>query len=232
MKKLIITLALVIAAVTAGAQEFANTPRIGRNNFFFSVLDHIGWGIAMPESADASGDAFVNATSFGKNREFFMNIATLEFTPYPTGHLSIGADIDWSNYRLDKTHYWDSSTANSVSVASADGLYSTVKTSRLRVFSFVFPLDYTQRIGPVSITVGAGGELNLPASNKFKGADTADATVKSRVRGIDTESFTYNFHAVVSYYGWGLYVKYRPVPQFVNRSGPLFTSWTAGLYFR
>ena len=231
MKKLIIAIALFAASITAGAQEFASTPRIGNDSFFFSVMDHIGFGFVMPEPVNADGERFIPVTAFGKNREFFLNIAAVEFSPYATGHLLLGADINWSTFRLDKGHYWNPGTG-SVSISSAEGIYSKVKKSNLRVTSFVFPLDFTQSFGPIQLTVGASAELNLPAKTKFKGVDMSDTAVKFTEKGIETESFTYNDHAMLSYYGWGLYVKYRPVPQFKDGSAPLFTSWNAGIYLR
>lgn len=242
MKKCIVTIAVLLATVSASAQEFTDTPSFytGTDKLRISLLDYFGVGVIIPGTGQLNlcGADFINNTSFGRNRDIFFNLASFEYRPFYGSTLGLGMDMHWDAYRLDKTHYWLPEDYDCVSVADANGAFSKVTKSTLRVLSFDFPLDYTQQFGPVAVTLGVSAELNMPAFTKFKGVDTSGAKVKQTARGplrstsISTQYLSANFHAYLTYYGIGLFVKYRPTPQFPAESGPYFTSWSAGLLLR
>ena len=233
MKKLIITLTLLSAAIAAGAQQFYDTPGIARGQFYFSFLDHIGWGMAVPQIRNVDAAIFGSNTTFGKNREFFVNLGTIEYVPVPGASISTGMDLNWSTYRLNKNYYWDTyNYGTAVTAASIDGVYSKVNKSFLRVFSVDMPIDFNIRLGAFLVSAGITGEMNFPAIVRFKGVDTSGNKEKWRESGIDSELLTMNLHAMVSWYGYGLFVRYRPTPQILEESGPYFSTWTFGLYIR
>lgn len=236
MKKRIIIIAVAIAAaITASAQEFTDTPYFytGNSRLKISLIDNFAYGFILPSASHLNicGAEYIGSTNFGRNREFSFNLATFEYNLLPGGSIGLGMDIHWSNYRMNKSRYWEPYNYDCVQVADPSGTYSQVKKSVLRVMSVDFPLDYTQHIGPAYFILGVSAELNFPAVTRFKGVDTAGETVKFR-ESISTELLSANIHASFSLYGIGLYIKYRPVAQFTDTSGPLFTSWSAGILLR
>lgn len=232
----IITAALLLLSVAAGrAQSLTDSPYFGFSNEVFRVdmMDYLGFGFLMPQGGDAS---YPGNTSFGRNREIYFNLLHAEYRPYRSGSLSLGADLQWTAYRLNKGSYWLPDGNGAVGVASSAGVYKNVKKSTLRVMSFAFPLDFTQRFGPVSLTLGAQAEFNIPGRTKFIGVVPSGEEVRQtksgplRDKNIRTEAFTYSFRAMLSYWGYGVYFRFRPVPQFVDY--PLVETLTLGLIFR
>ena len=237
MKKCFITIAIAIAAAfTASAQELTDTPYFytGYSRLKISMIDNFAYGFILPSAShiNACGAQYIGSTNFGRNREFSFNLANIEYNLLPGGSVSLGLDLHWSNYRMVKSRYWEPYNYDCVQVSDPSGSYSSVKKSVLRVMSVDFPLDYTQHFGPAYFIIGVSGELNFPAVTRFKGVDNAGEAVKFRNSSITTEIFSANVHASFSLYGIGLYVKYRPVAQFTDTSGPLFTSWSAGILIR
>lgn len=236
MKKCFLTIVIALAALSASAQEFTDTPYFytGNSRLRVSMIDNFAYGFILPSAShiNACGAQYIGNTDFGRNREFSFNFANIEYLLFPGGSIGLGMDLHWSNYRMNKTCYWEPYNYDLVQVSDPAGKYSSVKRSVLRVLSVDFPLDYTQHFGPVSFTLGVSGELNFPAVTRFKGVDTAGEKVKFRSGSITTELLSANVHACFSLYGIGLYIKYRPVAQFTPDSGPVFTSWSAGLMIR
>ena len=236
MKKCIISIVLAFAALSASAQEFAHTPYFytGRRELRLSMIDNICFGFIQPSASNINlcGADFIGNTALLRNREFSFNVVNLEYVLYRGGSIGIGMDLHWSNYRMNKSRYWEPYDYDCVRVSDPAGTYNKVRNSVLRVMSFDIPFDFTQQIGPVGLTVGVSGEINLPAIVRFRGVDTAGETVKIRNTSISKEVLTANVHAALTVYGIGMYVKYRPIAQFTPDSGPVFTSWSAGIILK
>lgn len=209
----------------------------------FSMIKYFGWGFH-----NVMGDAnFADNTSFGKNREFFLNIFQFAVKPSPNHIFSLGVDLNWDTYRLKENYCWVPSDLPSGSAASqymvvsftSDGHVSpapfqgNVKKSLLRILSFDIPLDYTLKAGKMCLTLGASAEINLPGWTKFKGTANPEFTNfntdKMNGKDIKTNIVTYNAHAKISYNeGFGIFFKYSPMPVLKEGFGPQFSTWTVG----
>lgn len=235
MRKIITVALVLLSLASARAQSLTDSPYFGFSNEQFRVgmLDYLGFGFVMPQGGDAT---YLANTSFGRNREIFFNLVRADFRPYHSGSVMLGADLQWTAYRLKKDFYWLPDGRGAVDVASSAPAYKSVRKSTLRVMSFAFPLDFTQRFGPVSLSLGAQAELNIPGRTKFRGVDASGAEIRQtksgplRDKNIRTEVFTYSFRAMLSYWGYGIYFRYRPVPQIVDCPGG--ETFTLGLIFR
>lgn len=192
-----------------------------------------GVGVHLPQAEGAN--AFVDNTTLFGNREIFFEITSFSYSFTPSTYISLSCLLDWDAYRLNSDYYWLPNN-RTVAPAAAAPLFSEVKKSTLRVVSFDFPLMFTQKIGPVSLSVGAAAEINFNGRTKFKGTLADGTAVKNtregalRCKNIKTEIFTYNYQAILGTDDYAVYVKYNPASQFVD--GPYFSYWTVGLILR
>ncbi len=233
MKKLILAIIVSAAAFSASAQEFTSTPEFYTGSPYLSVgmVDYIGFGFTAPHEYYVNySSSFEAHTSMLRNTEFFFNLVYMKFHPYPSGSLGMGMDLRWNGYRLKSPYYWRADGNGAAIVTDGSATYSKISRSVLRIMSMDIPLDYSQQIGPVGITLGVSCELNLPAHTHFKGIDGSSGTkVKEKYGNLDTELITPGFHLYATYLGMGLYLKYRPIPQLDSPDSPAFTTWTAGI---
>ena len=237
MRKFILSMSVLLAAVTASAQEFSYTPNFytGTNLMRFSLLDYFGFGFTVPTGGymNTISANFLSNTNFGRNREIYFNTMYVEYLPVPFLGVGMGLDCHWSSFRMNKTHYWlpkDYGECATVAVISDD--FSKVNRSVLRVFSIDMPIDINVHYGPLAVNMGVSMEINFPGYTSFKGVDTNGNKVKNgnlRSTSIETEPITVNVHGAVSYYGFGMFVKYRPVPQFDEDGGPVMETISFGI---
>ena len=236
MKKFFILIAASLLAVPSFAIGPLEDPE-DESVVNFDVLDHFGFGVhgITPAADDANANQFNRHSKFGYNTEIFFNIATLSIHPYPTGTISIGADVDWDSYRVDKSSYWMLDNDHHISIVDKNK-YAEVKKTHLRVWGFDFPIEFKQKIGDFSITLGGALELNMAGTTKFKGVvntslggseETTLSTFKAN--DIEVNRFGYHLTAKLQFFNFGFYAKYNPVPQFDGVNGPKFTTWTVGL---
>ena len=241
MKKFFILIAASLLAVPSFAIGPVEDPE-DESVVNFDVLDHFGFGVhgITPAADDANAKQFDSWSKFGYNTEIFFNIVTLSIHPYPTGTILIGADVDWDSYRIGKNKegestYWMLDNNNCISPVVAHR-YSKVNKTHLRVWGFDFPIEFKQKIGDFSITLGGALELNMAGTTKFKGVvntslggseETTLSTFKAN--DIEVNRFGYHLTAKLQFFNFGLYAKYNPVPQFDGVNGPKFTTWTVGL---
>lgn len=238
MKKVLIILAAALLCQTAFAQSFSfedgNVEPRGRSYSIveFGSVGIFGFGYHIMQEGDAD---FLAATpNFGANREIFFNLSGVRLRPVKPLSLSVGVDLNWDNYRLQKQNFWLPDGAGKVSIADLDAHpeYSSIKKSVLRSFGFDFPLMLTLHLGPVNVSGGVVGEFNFPGRTKFVAYDNGGAKIKNgsmRVKDIESHPFTYSYRASASAYGIGLYAKYSPCSQFMAGSGPQFSYFTVGL---
>lgn len=230
MKKFFLMLALAAFPFTSA---FA-LPSYDDDVVTFDVLSHFNFGFhGLNPGADPS---FALCTNFARSGEIGLNLVEIGVRPYHGGTFSLGVDLNWDNYRLWKSFYWEVEPVDgTVRVAPATA-FESIRKSVLRVLSFEFPLEFTQTIGEkLDLTVGASAELNFAGSTHFRATDASGNVIRNgnyHIANIKTHIFTYNFHAAISYRGIGLYAKYSPVPQFAEGFGPQFTTWTTGIIFR
>lgn len=230
MKKLFLILALAALPFTSA---FA-FPTDDDEVVTFDILSHFYFGFhGLTPGADP---AFAQSTNFARSGEIGFNLIEFGVRPYQSGTISLGVDLDWDNYRLWKSHYWEVEPVDGTVKVAPSTPFESVSKSVLRVLSFEFPLDFTQTIGQkLDLTVGASAELNFAGSTHFRATGLDGSVLRNgpyHIANIKTQLFTYNFHASITYNGIGLYAKYSPKPQFAEGFGPQFVTWTTGIILR
>ena len=164
------------------------------------------------------------------NSEFVLNLVELRINPYESGMFSIGVDLAWDYYRLNKDHLWlPTSDKTGVDIASREASgFSKIKRSNLTVRSVSIPVSFEQNFGKCDLRIGIAGEYNYAGVSKFKAIDNNGTTIKETKSGerfsdsIKVRPFTYNVFGALSFGGLGLYVRYNPMPQFEEGFGPQF----------
>ena len=164
------------------------------------------------------------------NSEFVLNLVELRINPYESGMFSIGVDLAWDYYRLNKDHLWlPTSDKTGVDIASREASgFSKIKRSNLTVRSVSIPVSFDQSFGKCNLRIGIAGEYNYAGVSKFKAIDNNGTTIKETKSGerfsdsIKVRPFTYNVFGALSFGGLGLYVRYNPMPQFEEGFGPQF----------
>ena len=241
MKKIVSVLAVMIMGCTAvfaqgkgvDSSEEKNLLTIGDGPFTTEFVSYFAFG--DHSFLGASGD-FEKASN-NRSTEFVFNIIELRLRPYQGAKISLGVDFDWDYYRLSKDYYWQPDSNNgSVAIAARDaGGFSKIKKSNLNVRTLSVPLSFEQDFGKCTFRIGAAGEYNFPARTRFKAIDNNGAKVKETRSGarfadnIKTNDFTYNIFAAFAFEGVGVYVKYNPMPQIMEGSGPQFKTLTFGV---
>lgn len=248
MKKLLSIIVCLSLAYSSFAQGFMSRAAdrdfgIEISDYFtFEPLSYFNFGF---NSLTNDQDNFGENTSFFRSQEFAFNMLELSFLPYDGGCISIGADVNWNWYHLNKDLMWipysgtfgiPQENGDHVGVVPKElAPVSDVKRSVLSVATFSFPIGFTQKFGRIALMVGVSPELNLKGRTEFRGTMMDGSQIKETKSGlrfsnkINTNLFTYNIHAAISYGGLGLYVKYRPKPQFAEGYGPQFNTWTFGM---
>ncbi len=226
---------------------------IGESSFSYEVLSYVYFGFNGIVNADKQ---MAPHAQFFHSQEFGFNMAELAFRPYENGRISLGADVHWNWYRLNRGFYWwpynedtpqfPQENAKFVRISSSDDPWSLfyiseVKRSTLSICTFSFPLDFAHQFGKITLHVGASFEINLNARSQFRGKGADGSNLKETTSGprfsrnIITNRYSYNLHASISYGGLGIYGRYSPMPQLAalpeldKQFGPQFNTWTVGL---
>lgn len=243
MKKLIAVLLGLSIACGAFAQGFGSMTsdvdlyvELGDSPFTFQPLSYVFVG--MDGIITPSDNLYATNTRPSRNQQFGFNMVELAFHPYSTGTFTLGADVEWNWYHMNRDYMWvpNESNGTRVSVKNKDDAgFKEVKGSILSVCTFSFPLSFNQKVWRFNFNLGATAELNLNGCVQFKGI-TTDGTVVNEMKGgnrysknIATNLFSYNIHAAISYGGLGVYAKYRPKAVLQDSYGPQFQTWTIGL---
>ncbi len=247
MKKILTFVMALCIATGAFAQGFGshaagiNEMEIG-DRFNFEVISYLHFGF----NGIVKNDNISSKTGLFSSQQFGLNMLELGFLPYEDGKLSIGADVEWNWYHLNKDYVWvplsDGSSQNYTSGGSILGVLpkeiagvSEVKRSVFTICTFGFPVNFTHHFGKLALQVGVTPELNLNGRVQFKGVNFAGENVNDARSGarfsknIKTSLFTWNAHAAISYGGLGIYFKYSPQNVLQQNYGPQFNTFTVGL---
>lgn len=247
MKKILTFVMALCIATGAFAQGFGshaagiNEMEIG-DRFNFEVISYLHFGF----NGIVKNDNISSKTGLFSSQQFGLNMLELGFLPYEDGKLSIGADVEWNWYHLNKDYVWvplsDGSSQNYTSGGSILGVLpkeiagvSEVKRSVFTICTFGFPVNFTHHFGKLALQVGVTPELNLNGRIQFKGVNFAGENVNDARSGarfsknIKTSLFTWNAHAAISYGGLGIYFKYSPQNVLQQNYGPQFNTFTVGL---
>ena len=247
MKKILTFVMALCIATGAFAQGFGshaagiNEMEIG-DRFNFEVISYLHFGF----NGIVKNDNISSKTGLFSSQQFGLNMLEIGFLPYEDGKLSIGADVEWNWYHLNKDYVWvplsDGSSQNYTSGGSILGVLpkeiagvSEVKRSVFTICTFGFPVNFTHHFGKLALQVGVTPELNLNGRVQFKGVNFAGENVNDARSGarfsknIKTSLFTWNAHAAISYGGLGIYFKYSPQNVLQQNYGPQFNTFTVGL---
>ena len=243
MKKILTFLLVLSLCSTSFAQFRERTSQwadntdfeLGATPFSFRALGYLSFGFSSVLSGD---EAVKNHTSFFKNPQFGFNILSFIYKPSRYFRASLGADIVWTWYQLDKDVLWVpvGSAADHVSILPTEiALMQSVKKSVFTVSTFEFPLDINMRAAGMGLQLGAALEVNLAGRTQFRGTDLAGNDVNCMGGGalyskqIKTNTLGYNLHAAILLNHGGVFVKFRPRPVVQDGYGPQFSTWTLGL---
>lgn len=242
MKKILSLLAglMAISSVTfaqgvnsfgEGVSELTRFPIGNNEKFEFSAISYIGVGFHTPFYPVK--DNYLEHTHFFKNVEFYFNLAEIQFHPYDAGTLSLGLDLDWDYFNLERDYFWkpDDVTHTHVTAELAELYGLKIKKSQLSVMSFEFPLCFEHKLGSWSFRAGITAEINLNGIARTKSIDSENDSklVEYRSTHILTRVFTHSYLVAASYGGLGLYARYSPRSPFKIGYGPDFSSFTFGL---
>ena len=229
MKKILSFVAFL--AISAGAFAQDNSfLAINSDNEMHALrfFDHFGVGFTSP----IGDNLYTKHTGLTKNNEAFLNIVTYKFMPSENSTFSLGVDLDWDRYTLDKEYYFDYQNGL-LCVGQTDPIISNLKKNWFDKFSIQLPLDYTLSFGPAALTVGASAEFNLPGYCRLQGDSPAAADKYNyKYKGIKVNPFTANVHAAFTIFHVGVYARYNPMKVMNEDQGPEFTTWTVGIILK
>ena len=166
-----------------------NEMEIG-DRFNFEVISYLHFGF----NGIVKNDNISSKTGLFSSQQFGLNMLELGFLPYEDGKLSIGADVEWNWYHLNKDYVWvplsDGSSQNYTSGGSILGVLpkeiagvSEVKRSVFTICTFGFPVNFTHHFGKLALQVGVTPELNLNGRIQFKGVNFAGENVNDAPSG-------------------------------------------------
>ena len=206
---------------------------LGSSPFYFHPLSYVTFGFSGMLKGDAS---MTGHTSFFKNPQFGFNMLEFGVKAGRFVRFSLGADINWTWYHLDKAYMFVPTDATSVAVVDKNlALVKEVKTSILTTPTFEFPLNIYFRSRRVSLQLGAALEVRTNAFCEFKGVDNLGHTINDMREGtfysksVKTNAIGYTLHVALCFRSMGVFAKFRPGNILADGHGPQFSTWTLGL---
>ena len=182
--------------------------------FELTAVDHFTLGF---HSLDIAGEGVsTQKAPFGSpSREIGFGIINVTVNPVSWGDIRLGVDLKWDQWGIKKPHqhfivnekddvlY----TVNPEFAADASGSFrSFIKTT-----SFTAPVSIGVKIGKLGIRAGGEFQYILPRySRVIESFEHGDLYGKWITHGINLRKYTYDFSAVISYSGLGIYFKYYP----------------------
>lgn len=229
MKKILSFVAFL--AISAGAFAQDNFLTITSDNEMHALrfLDHVGFGFTSP----IGDNIYTKHTGLFKNNETFINVVTYKFIPSEGNAISLGVDLDWDRYSMNKDYGFDYQSNKLVVIQTDVAMMTSIKKNWFDKFSIQFPLDYTKSIGHADFTIGASAEINLPGYGRLL-ADgrSQENQFNKKFKGVKVNPFTANVHASFTIYNIGVYARYNPMKVMAEEFGPEFTTWTVGLILK
>lgn len=171
--------------------------------------------------------------SMGRSWEAaFDRLAAFTYRPFRNGpRMSVGFGIETKRLTSTSGRMFvkeGDEYANAVGVGSAPAGASDIK-ARLDVFSLLVPFTVSQHLTS-DVKFSLSAVMNIPTSmrveNKYK-LDGQEIDVKWKTNAV--RPINWDFKAVLSYDGWGWYVKYSPYSLFRDGCGPRTTTISTGL---
>lgn len=225
MKKIVLTMAAILAAASVFAQsskdrlselekatvEEDTKPAKQEKEFKlfdFTGVSEMGFGLNLVKE-----DQFAHGIKGNKSSDFFINILELSFNPTKWTSITLGANLDWTNYAVGPANYFhgvpDGDSRKLDLTPVAEGMNYT--SSRLHVFSIAVPLALGLHVGSISLRAGAEANFRLKSNVKYEYRDANNDlfTVKdSTPTGLN--KFALDYFASLNLGFIGLYVKYFP----------------------
>ena len=226
MNKIMMILIIgVVACATASARD--NDPYI---HVDWSPLftDNVGWNIYSGGFVVGWNNASGINSAMGRS----IDIGWLSIigAKYNTGHgqrITMGAGIDWRNYRLDTSaRFVDDGDHISID-GYPEGATSCL--SRVKVFSITMPVIFSQRlVHKLDIFAGPVVNFNVRSSvlTQFR---LGDEKVKLSRTGIHQVPVTVDIMGGIKWRGIGCYVRYSPCHVLKGDFAPAFTPLTVGV---
>lgn len=227
MKKLFVIALAALMSVTAFSQDFDDEYIYQSKDGLvtLNILEHIGYGYH-----------FLDTDSFKPSDagEFFFNILKLKIYPIERVGLEISADWKFSHF-ASKENGFELDGSNKVQpFVLSQKFGSDINKARgwMHVNSFSFPAIL--KVGSESIKIGAGIEADYNYRGTVNYKYKTDGKRKhEKVKGMELNTWTYNFIGVVYLDGLTVYGKYYPngFSVLADGSGVKMDYWTLGIGF-
>lgn len=234
-----ITAAAAVLVTISGAMAQDTAPRAGGDNQLLdeanSLLSDIGLGDVPSRDSrwqpisEGLGLGFVQAldkpenmrTEMAKSFELlWLNVIGVRYRATPSTYLSVGAGVDWRNYRMTTPGYaFVRSGERNVAIGAYPEGASQCKWSRIKTMSVTFPILVRQELpfnvlGHQRFSVTAGAVLCYNAFGSVKTCylDEAGNSTKRYFDNIGLRHFSVDLMASISIArNLGIYVKYSPM---------------------
>lgn len=235
MKKILAIVLALGLCTGAFARDFGNRFDMGMGGspFYCRPLSYLTFGFSDVLKGDS---VMTEHTSFFKNPQLGFNMLEFGVRAGRYVKISLGADVNWTWYHLDKEYMWVPIGTNKVEIVNKNLVgIQTVKQSVFTTPTFEFPLNVYFKTGRVGLQLGAALEVRTHAFCEFKGVNNMDRTVNDMRGGdfysknIRTNTLGYNLHVALCFRGGGVFAKFRPAPIIADGCGPQFSTWTVGL---
>lgn len=187
----------------------------------------LAFGLTIPTGV-ADGVKFKTS---GSLELMWTDVIGLQYDLTSTDAFRVGIGIDWRNYKLDDDYRFYKSNDGKLEIEKYENPDSWKRSSRLKTFSLMVPVMYKKELGSdFSISAGVVLDFNTYASIKTK-YNIGDTKHEESDKGIHHNTVTYDFMAIVSWRGLGLYAKYSPCNVLNTDFAPKFKSFTTGMIF-
>ena len=182
MKRIFVILLALGLGLSASAQVFSEA---GEYNDFevndvidISCLSHFDFGFNGLFSGKSDAD-YADHTAFFQSQKFGFNMIELVIKPFRGFAFTLGADVNWNWYHVNKDFFWmpyeptpgliaPRENGTHVLIASKEYYgFKEIKKSELSVCTFSFPIDLNFQAHKFTLTLGASPELNLKGRTRF-----------------------------------------------------------------
>ena len=182
-------------------------------------------GIGMVNAVNAPADLNID---MGASYEFSVdNLLKCRYNLIPTTSVSLGAGLNWKNYRMTGRTRFIQEGSNVVLGEYPEG--ADIKFSRLKIFSITIPLMINQAIGKNAL-LSVGPVININTHGSLKTRYTLNGEkVKEKSNDIHQNRTTVDFMAKLRIKDLGFYAKYSPTDVLHTEFGPKFNSFSTGV---
>lgn len=181
------------------------------------------------------GYNFIKSNDFTPSRggEFFINIIKARLFPVEGFGLELGIDYKTVSALSKEDAFYKDNDNKALAMPYSQKYPGEISKnfSRLRTNTFSLPVLLKFEAGDFHLGFGAEGNLNL--GGRIKDKFIKDGKKNKFVdKGVQFNRYTYNFLAVASYDGTGVYFKYYPKSSKLTPEGSVdFELMTVGVIF-